>query len=480
MHNISKSRRWILIGAGVLLALAWVTPALADYLGPDRTRTTYVSYCRYVQKRCAQQKNGKWEWNTVEDWDCSHGDRGCSDGGGACNEANDGARSCSREEGVREETVTYDPATIAGSVNCTVQNGWCNGASVPELALSASEPLSGYAILLIEGSLNGTSFACQPNAISCNIQMGEGDNNFNFWSLSSWGDSSLMGSQSVRVDTVPPEVGLSVTGTSGHSGWYKSDIDVSATPSDATSGVATFEVAVDGGGYENYVPVAFEEGRHTLQFRVVDQAGNVFESPVQKFSVDTVPPTIDLPSAWRLGKDVDYSVQDNGSGLASVRIVIEDEDEKFAKITWDRDASGTSYSSHIDWNGKFRDQMAAPPGTYQVWVKAKDVAGNERFAMGKVIVSEPNMPLVALPTADPLATEAALLPPTELVDVEDVPVTAGEGTTIGSGLSGTTTTQTFLLTTGSAGAAASTATSGVLWGAAAAAAIAAATSYALD
>ncbi|HEX2994980.1 MAG TPA: Ig-like domain repeat protein, partial [Anaerolineales bacterium] len=275
------------------------------------------------------------------------------------------------------------------------------------------------------------------------------------------------------------EVGLSVTGTSGHSGWYKSNIDVSATAIDATSGVATFEVAVDEGGYENYVPVAFEDGRHTLQFRVVDNAGNVFEPPMQKFNVDTIPPTIDLPSAWRLGKDVDYSVRDEGSGLASVRIVIEDENEKFSKVTWDRDASGKSYASHIDWNGEFKDKTVAPPGTYQVWVKAKDVAGNERFAMGKIIVSEPNMPLMALPTADPLATEAALLPPAELVEVEDIPVIAGEGTTIGSSSSGTTT-QTFLLTTGSAGAAASTTTSGVLWGAAAAAAISAVTAYAVE
>ena len=429
-----------------------------------------------------QQKNGKWEWNTVEDWDCSHGDRGCSSGGGACNEANDGARSCNREEGVREETVTYDPATIAGTVNCTLVKGWCNGASVPELALSASEPVAGQSILLIEGTRNGESFACQNGEVNCSVQLLEGENSFNFWALSSWGDSSLMGNQTARVDTVPPEVGLSVTGTAGHNGWYKSVIEVTAAASDATSGVAKFEVAEDGGAYEGYSPTAFGDGLHTLQFRVVDNAGNVFEAPLQNFNVDTVPPTIDLPAAWYLGKEVEYEVRDNGSGLAAVRVVIEDEDEKYAKVTSDRNASGTSYASHMDWNGQFRDKTVAPPGTYLVWVKAQDVAGNERFEMGKVIVPEPNLPLMVLPTADPLATEVALLPPTELTDVEDIPVTAGQSVveTIGSSSSGTTTTQTILLTTGSAGATASTTTSGVLWGAAAAAAIASATSYALD
>src|SRR5512133_3475289 len=115
MRKLSNPRKWILISIALLLTLAFATPVLADYLGPDRTVTTYVSYCRYVQKRCAQQKNGQREWNTVED-------RGCSGGGGACNKANDGARSCERDEGVREEMVTYDPAIIAGSVNCTLVN----------------------------------------------------------------------------------------------------------------------------------------------------------------------------------------------------------------------------------------------------------------------------------------------------------------------------------------------------------------------
>src|SRR5512139_3533978 len=165
----------------LLLALIFVTPVLADYLGPDRTRTTYVAYCRYVQKRCAQQDNNQWEWHTVADWDCSHGSQGCSGGGGACNKDYNGARSCERDEGVRKETVTYDPATITGSVNCTVQNGWCNGNSVPELALSASEPLSGYAITLIEGTQNGDSFACLGGETNCNLPMLEGNNAFDFW-----------------------------------------------------------------------------------------------------------------------------------------------------------------------------------------------------------------------------------------------------------------------------------------------------------
>src|SRR5512138_387021 len=256
----------------LLLALIFVTPALADYLGPDRVVTETVVVCHVVKYEC-KEVNGNWKYKRTEDWSCPTGHDACEADGGECNAISHNGSYCAREEGVETITTTYPSAEITGAIKCTEQNGWCNGASVPELALSASEPVSGYKILLIEGTLNGTIFACQDGVKKCRVPLLEGDNDFDFWALSSWGDSSLMGSQSARVDTVPPEVGLSVTGTSGHSGWYKSDIDVSATASDATSGVATFEVAVDEGGYQVYTPVILDDGRHTLQFRVVDQAG---------------------------------------------------------------------------------------------------------------------------------------------------------------------------------------------------------------
>lgn len=342
------------------------------------------------------------------------------------------------------------------------------GNTLPTLSLNGSEPLAGYNILAIEGSLNGQTFACSGSA--CDVPLNEGNNDFTFWALSSYGDSSEMGTLSVKVDTVSPNVGLdvigsngtnnwyvspitisatgsdstsglsnvllsvnggawtasatlnegvhavdvraednagnvsassavisvdittpsvdvSITGTVGSNGWYSSSMQVTATANDTTSGVGSLESSLDGGVYQAYnSPVSFVDGYHTVQFKAVDKAGNETETSAQEFYVDTIAPAVDLPAEWEVNDTITYKVQDDGSGLSGLRIVIEDEDEKFAKVAWDEAVSGDKFKGEITWNGKFKDGTIAPPGEYLVWVKAKDRAGNERFGLGRVIV----------------------------------------------------------------------------------------------
>jgi hypothetical protein len=145
------------------------------------------------------------------------------------------------------QSITHPPATVNGSIqNCILQNGWCATIS-PQLILNANEPLAylGFNIRLIEGTLNGVTFACPEGATSCSITLNEGDNNFSYWALSTWGDSSLMGSSAARVDTIAPNVGVDVSGAIGANGWYISPTVVTATGSDATSGVMNALLSVD-------------------------------------------------------------------------------------------------------------------------------------------------------------------------------------------------------------------------------------------
>ncbi len=212
--------RKIIFFIALLLALAIATPALADYLGPNRTVTTTVSVCHMVKYEC-KEVNGNWKYKRTEDWSCPTGHDACEDGGGACNASDHTGSYCAREEELKEVTTTYPSATIVGSIqNCTLQNGWCNRSTVPELALSANEPLSGYNITLIEGTRNGASFACDSTVASCNVPLSEGDNTLTYWALSSWGDSSEMGTSFAKVDTIPPDVTMSIAGTAGDNGWY--------------------------------------------------------------------------------------------------------------------------------------------------------------------------------------------------------------------------------------------------------------------
>jgi len=573
---ITFNRKTIVTYIVILIALAIATPALADYLGPDRTVTEWSSVCKIVLMECKYvPSKDDYRYKKVDDWSCSleskpwksYPDQPSSQG---CFSATEGDQYVEQSEVLQQTTTTHPPATTTGTLkNCTLQNGWC--VTAPQLDLAANEPLSGYNILAIEGTLNGQSFACPDS--NCSITLNEGDNDFAYWALSSWGDGSTMGTLSAKVDSVSPTVGLdiiasngtngwftspavisalgsdsgsgladaslsvdggvwqssatlnegiynvsvratdnagnsstssttisvdtttpslnvSINGTVGGNGWYKSITQVSAVASDVTSGISALEASINGGGYQAYTsPIPFSDGQHTVQFKATDNAGNVTESTIQSLSVDTFAPEIFIIESWELGEEVRYLIQDLtlGSGLASLRVVIEDEDERFAKVAWNEDVSGEKFSGYIDWDGEFKDGTVAPPGTYFVWIKASDIAGNEYVGLGRIIVPEPISLLrffqpESVPTTNPT-------PPSELFEDDDLssetvhpplnPSTMGSLVFGGStAQAGTSTTQSLLMGAGTSSS--TTTSSNVLWGATAAAVLGAATAYALE
>ncbi|MCC6298613.1 MAG: Ig-like domain repeat protein [Anaerolineales bacterium] len=565
IHIKRKSTFRILI---LLIILAVATPVLADYLGPDRTVTETTSVCKVVLYECQYvASKDVWRYRKAGDWSCSnegkpwqaYSDTPSSQG---CFSATAGDTYWAKEEVLREVTVTYPEAVVASALqNCTLNNGWCNTA--PQLDLTATEPVSGYNILAIEGSLNGQTFAC--SGATCSVPLNEGANDFTFWALSSWGDSSQMGTLSANVDTVSPSAGLDITastgtngwytspaflsaigsdstsglasvllsvdggarqtsttlnegaysvdvqaqdnagnfsnasttisvdtttptidlslnGTTGKNGWYISSMQVNASASDATSGIATLELTADGGAWTAVNgPWSFSDGYHTLQFKATDNAGNATTTPLQEFFVDSLAPVIDLPVQWEVNDTIIYKVQDDGSGLASLRVVIEDEDERFAKVAWNEDVSGAKFKGEIVWDGIFKDGTAAPAGTYLVWVKAQDLAGNERVGLGMVTVPSPfSLFESVLPTTPPTVVPE---PPQELFE-EDTPLasTPTQSPSFGGSMTEEKeiTQNSLSLAGGTASTSASASSSNVLWGATAAAMLGAVTAYALE
>jgi hypothetical protein len=207
---------------------------------------------------------------------------------------------------------------------------------------------------------------------------------------------------------------------------------------------------------------------------------------VQEFPVDTDAPTIDIPTSWEVGKTIDYNIQDFGSGLSTLRIVIEDEDERYTKVAWNELVFGSQFNGEITWDGTFADGTIAPPGEYLVWIKANDKAGNERFGLGRVIVPEPNS-LFTLFKSETTSTEN-LTPPTELftdptdeLDLSSVTTSPSSSSTFGGSTNSIkeTAQQSLALASGTTSSS-STTNSNVLWGAGVAAMIGAVTAYALD
>jgi hypothetical protein len=258
----------------VILAFGIVAPALAAYLGPNRTVTETASVCKVVLYECKYVASKKsWRYKAVDSWSCSNESKPWQDypsdlSSQGCFDATAGDSYWSEEETLEETSVTYPPAAITGALqNCNEFNGWCNTA--PQLLLDSTEPLSGYTILALEGSRNGETFACSGS--TCNVLLNEGENNFTYWALSSWGDSSEMGTLTAKVDTIAPEAGLNITASRGTNGWYTSPASITAVGSDLTSGLQSVMLSVNHGTWLS--STLLSEGVYSVDVQARDNAG---------------------------------------------------------------------------------------------------------------------------------------------------------------------------------------------------------------
>ena len=217
----------------------------------------------------------------------------------------------------------YDPDPPVPGLNLSGtsgSNGWYI-SSVNAVA-SGSDAISGLAgaTISVDGGAMTPSAAIVSNGVHA----------LNVRALDNAGNSATI-SSSVKIDTTAPQINVGgATGTLGSNGWYISAVQVSAAASDATSGLASLRINVDG-TWNNYVsPVVLGNGVHTVQFRATDNAGNVTTSSLQTIRVDGAAPVI-TPSfigtqgdhGWYVSAvDVRASFTDATSGVASATMRI--------------------------------------------------------------------------------------------------------------------------------------------------------------
>ena len=294
-----------------------------------------------------------------------------------------------------ESQTTHPEATVAGSVDCGEpgSGGWCRGGA--SLSLSGTEPLAGYSIIGLEGTHNSTPFYC--SGLSCSLPLVEGGNDFDFWAISSWGDTSRMDSAGGSLDSSDPSLDGSISGTGGDNGWFVSEVTISASASDAVSGIASLDVKVDGGGWVSYGgPITLGEGSHNVDLRAVDVAGNTATESLS-IDIDSVAPFVDLDAVPSFcpgcGETLGILiiVQDGGSGIAD----------------WDLTADGagvvgggSTTNQTITWDGS---RLGA--GLHDIDLDAHDVAGNQSGASFTVNLVLPTPTPTEVPTRTPVPTE---------------------------------------------------------------------------
>jgi len=242
-RTILLPRRALLLFIAFILAAFLTLPAVAEYLGPDRTTTVFVEV--------RDPDHDVWTLTHVDPFDglpdvcliihtCAEHpsvERQLALCGWV---ADPGASGCDEAYKTEEQTVLLPEATISGVLqNCSLVDGWCT--SSPTLHLTAAEPVAGEYITVIEGTRNGEPFAC--SGVACDVPLIEGSNTFTFWALSTWGDSSQMGTFTALVDSLGPTLSIP-------DAWYIWE-PLAVGVDDGGVGIDRVKLTIDGGSFGN-------------------------------------------------------------------------------------------------------------------------------------------------------------------------------------------------------------------------------------
>ena len=205
--------------------------------------------------------------------------------------------------------ITFTPSGTLGT------NGWYTTPVI--LLVNASDPLSGVAS--IEYRLDAGSW------ISGNsLTLTDGEHTVEARATDKAGNLSAATTATttgIKVDTIAPTLNLTLSGTLGQKSWYVSNVTLTASVSDATSGIALTEYRLDSGSWlAGTSMTASVDGPHTVDFRTTDRAGNqAFAS--RSFKIDQTVPQLSFTPTGTLGENgwyvSDVSLKINSSDLES-------------------------------------------------------------------------------------------------------------------------------------------------------------------
>ncbi|MEV0718943.1 family 16 glycoside hydrolase [Asanoa sp. NPDC050611] len=171
-------------------------------------------------------------------------------------------------------------------------------------------------------------------------------------------------------DTTAPEVTAQVAGERDGDGNYVGAATVTINATDAGSGVARVEYALDGGPFGTYSgPVTVNSpGAHTVQYRATDVAGNTSTTGSTQFTVvepqdpDTTAPTVTAAVAGDQDENGAYV------GTATVTITATDTESGVASVEYSLDGGAfAAYTAPVTVNDV---------GNHTVQFRATDEAGN--------------------------------------------------------------------------------------------------------
>jgi len=203
-------------------------------------------------------------------------------------------------------------------------NDWYSNVDELLVSVIGADDTSGVASLSVR--LNDGTWIPSPASMP-----GEGEYRVTGRAVDNAGNETLTSSQLIRIDITQPTISITNNQNINKSNWYTSPVTVSATASDALSGVDTLTtLLVPSSGEEQgtMLPVTLNiEGLQTLIFTASDLAGNTTQL-AREYPIDLNPPQIHNTvtgtpgeNGWYQGPiSVHFLAEDAASGVANFLI----------------------------------------------------------------------------------------------------------------------------------------------------------------
>jgi len=156
----------------------------------------------------------------------------------------------------------------------------------------------------------------------------DGVHTFEWYCVDNEGNQSSTKSVSFKIDQTAPETSceLDPSEPDGENDWYVSDVEITLTATDDTSGVNYTMYNLDGTGWTGYVIpfIVGTDGTHMVEYNSTDNAGNTESTKSVDFKIDQTLPTIEL--TWdEENLKLIADVYDETSGVARVEFYVNSE-----------------------------------------------------------------------------------------------------------------------------------------------------------
>ena len=274
------------------------------------------------------------------------------------------------EPGQQDTTPPTVTATVTGERNAA-------GDYVEQATVTLTATDAGSGVARIEYNVDGGAFRAYTGPV---VVTGTGSHMVHYRATDNAGNTSAEQMAMFTIvarpveDTTPPAVTAAVTGDREPDGDYIGTATVTISATDAGSGVALVEYALDGAAWQAYTApvVVGTVGAHTVRYRATDNAGNTSAERTTSFTVVAPPQPDTTPPAASATVTGDRDATGNYLGAATVTVTATDTESGVRRVEYALDTGAwTTYTAPI---------TVRTPGEHTVRYRATDNAGNTSAA----------------------------------------------------------------------------------------------------